>query len=342
MPAALTSVGVLGAGSWGTALAVLLCHNFGRVELWGRDAQQLRQMAASGRNQTYLPHIRLPDNLHVQPDLAALAAANRHFLLAVPGHAVRHTVDQLYRHCCRQQRDPGAVTLLWGTKGLDPGSGQLVSEVIADIFPPQTCLGALSGPSFAHETAAGLPTALTLACNRPQSAHALALWFRTPTMRIYTGDDLVGIQLGGAIKNVMAIAVGISDGLGYGANARAALITRGLAELSRLGTALGGKAETFMGLAGVGDLILTCTDDQSRNRRFGLDLGRGKTAAQSRAGIGQEIAGLDTVRQLYEKSRRLAVEMPITQQVYRILYHRQRVDQAVKNLLARSLKAEHR
>ena len=253
-------------------------------------------------------------------------------------------------HCMTRSSPP--VT----TQATPPSSGERkVSTPTADDywakwwrkFSATTAAGdgvhaVISGPSFAAEMARGLPTALTLASARPRSAARLADWFRTATTRVYFSADPVGVQLGGAVKNVMAIAAGISDGLGFGANARAALITRGLAELTRLGVARGGDPDTFIGLAGVGDLTLTCTDDQSRNRRFGIGIGAGKSQAQLRAEINQEIEGIQTAHELYLMSRELGVEMPITEQVYRVLHHNHDPKSAVKSLLARDPRSESR
>ncbi len=339
------SVSVVGAGSWGTALAILLCHNFKRVKLWGRNAAHLEEMAQRRCNPRYLPGLTFPPNLAIEPNFDALLEQSLAFVIAVPSHAVRSQIQTLHAritaHAPARNLAAAATTLVCATKGFDPNSGQLLCEVTAQIFNKVGVHAAISGPSFAAETAKLLPTALTVAGANCAVAEAIAAWFRTPTTRVYFSDDLIGVQFGGAVKNVMAIAAGISDGLGFGANARAALITRGLAELTRLGVALGGRANTFTGLTGVGDLILTCTDDQSRNRRFGLGLGAGKTSAQIRRAIGQEIEGIHTARELYLISRNLKVEMPITEQVYRIVHQGHDPKRAVQDLLQRDPRAEH-
>jgi glycerol-3-phosphate dehydrogenase (NAD(P)+) len=330
---------VIGAGSWGTALAVLLCRNFDEVCLWGRNPDAMESLSRERCNQRYLPGINLPDNLHVTSNLEQARNESNTYVVVVPSHVFRPMLLEL-KSVLEQSTDSSQpATLVWGTKGFDHDSGKLLSEVAAEIFPTAQ-LGIVSGPSFATETARGLPTALTLASNNSAGAEILASWFRTSSTRVYYNDDLVGVQLGGAIKNVMAIAAGISDGLKYGANARAALITRGLSELTRLGIALGGKAETFMGLTGVGDLILTCTDNQSRNRRFGLGLGAGKTTSAIKKEIGQEIEGINTARELYRISRNHNVDMPITEQVYRIIYEGADPSKAVQVLIQRDPKAE--
>ncbi|MGR3984607.1 MAG: NAD(P)-dependent glycerol-3-phosphate dehydrogenase [Gammaproteobacteria bacterium] len=337
------AVSVIGAGSWGTALAMLLARNIDNVRLWGRDPQHLAEMAQRRVNRRYLPDIPFPPNLAVEADLAALPDAGLDFVVALPSRALRETLGALRRIIAAAGREPLEATIIWGSKGFESG-GRLPGEVVAEVFDgggaPGGARAVVSGPSFALETAQSLPTALTLACAERARAQSLAQWFRTPTTRVYFSDDMLGVQLGGAVKNVLAIAVGISDGLGHGANARAALITRGLAEMTRLGTALGGRADTFTGLAGVGDLILTCTDDQSRNRRLGLGIGGGASPQSVCAGIGQEIEGLHTARELHALSRRHRVEMPISEQVYRVLHRGHDPKLAVRALLQRDPKAE--
>ncbi len=333
-------VTVIGAGSWGTALAILLCNNIDRVLLWGRNTEAMENMAKQRSNTRYLPDIAFPQNLEIQSDFQHIVTGDLCFVVVVPSHGFRQTLENLKNHIINQGFRLDDATVIWGTKGFDTATGCLLSVVADEVLGHAVGCGVISGPSFATETANSLPTALTLASTSNANAENMASWFRTPTTKMYFSDDMVGVQLGGAIKNVMAIAAGISDGLGYGANARAALITRGLSELTRLGLALGGKAETFMGLTGVGDLILTCTDDQSRNRRFGLSLGAGKLKAEAIAGIGQEIEGINTVRELFEISKNLDVDMPITEQVYKIIHQNNDPATAVQLLLQRNPKAE--
>ncbi len=330
---------ILGSGSWGTALAILTSANFSEITLWGRSG--IGALRATGQNQRYLPDIPLPANLIPTEELERLIDPGLRFLLVIPSHAFSEVVARLYDTIRQAGMDPKQATLLWGTKGFDPRTGNLPGDVVARYFPPETVRGVLSGPSFARETATGMPTALTLACYQAGQSEVLSQWFRSTTTRIYFSNDPVGVQLGAAIKNVMAIATGISDGLGYGANAKAALITRGLAEMIRLGTTLGGRAETFSGLTGVGDLVLTCTDDQSRNRRYGIGLGRGKSPAFIAREIGQEIEGIQTTLQLHRKASGLGVDMPITEQVYRVLYEKRPPDEAVRHLLGRDARPEH-
>ena len=245
-------------------------------------------------------------------------------------------LTQLKEHLPRDKR----CYICWGTKGFEPDSSLLLSDVFEQVMDENAVPAVVSGPSFAGEVARGLPSALTVAAANDEDASAVAAWFRDARTRVYTSTDLRGVQLGGAIKNVMAIAAGISDGLGFGANARAALITRGLTELARLGEALGGRPETFMGLTGLGDLILTCTDDQSRNRRVGLAIGRGEDVTKALETIGQEAEGLNTARELFRKSQALDVEMPISEQVYRIVFEKLDPKLAVTALLSREARPE--
>jgi len=333
-PEAPQCVAVLGAGSWGTALALLIARNGCSVRLWDIDPQHVSDLHARRENHRYLPGIPFPDTLSAHSDMAAAIAGAGGLLLAVPSHAFRATLSKAAPLVTG--RSP---LLAWGTKGFDRERSVLLSEVAVDLIPHAT-RAVVSGPSFAGEVARGLPTALTVAADTAQAAETVAGWLRGGPVRIYTSDDIAGVQLGGAIKNVMAVAAGISDGLGFGANARAALITRGLAEMNRLGVALGGRPQTFMGLTGVGDLVLTCTDDQSRNRRAGIGLGRGRSLDDVLKEIGQEVEGVKTVHELYAMARRLEVDMPITEQVYRVVYEGLSPDRAVVELLNREPKAE--
>ena len=334
------NVSVLGAGSWGTALAVLLAHNVSRVTLWGRNPDQINDICENAENRKYLPSVRLPENLRPTSDIADTINNSLCFLIAVPSKAYRQTLESLHKAIISSDKDPTSSTIIWATKGFDPDNGKLLSQVTKEVFGEFENQGVISGPSFARETAQALPTALTLACQSEAIAQSLSTWFRTDSTRVYFSDDPVGVQLGGAVKNVMAIAAGISDGLGFGANARAALITRGLSEMRRLGIKMGGRPETFMGLTGVGDLILTCTDNQSRNRRFGIGLGEGKSKNQITLEIGQEIEGINTVHELFGISQRHQVDMPITEQVYNIIYEKADPAEAVQTLLSRNPKAE--
>lgn len=333
------SVGVLGAGSWGTALAVLLARNGLRVAIWGRDRGQVEAIARERENRRYLPGVVLPDTLAPEWRLHELVRQNRQFLLVVPSRAFRAMIAALQDSLDRAGL-PAPETVVWGTKGLDPESDCLLSEIVRAAFGSAVTAAVISGPSFANELGAGLPTALAAAADDARAAERIAAWFRNERTRVYTNTDLAGVQLGGAIKNVMAIAAGISDGLGLGANARAALVTRGLAEMRRLGELLGGRPGTFLGLTGLGDLILSCTDDQSRNRRLGLGLGRGRTAQEMFEEIGQAIEGATTAEVLNRLARRRRIDAPITEQVYRILFEDLAPQQAVETLLSREPRAE--
>ena len=299
-------VTVIGAGSWGTALAITLARNGHSTRLWGRDENALDAIARAGANSKYLPGHELPASLKTEPTLAKAAGA---LLLAVPSHAFAQLVEGL-------SAIPASRSgVLWATKGLDPSSGRLLQEAAEEMLPAGTPTGVLSGPSFAGEVARQVPTAVTLASTHPEFAREWAVRLTNPCFRVYTSEDVVGVQIAGAVKNVLAIAAGISDGLGFGANTRAALIARGLNELSRLGEAAGGKAATFMGLAGLGDLVLTSTDDQSRNRRLGLAIATGVPARDAAASLGQVVEGIETSAQVMSLARRFGVEMPICEQV---------------------------
>ncbi len=325
-------IGVLGAGSWGTALAIEFARHR-PVSLWSHNADEIAALRRDRENRRYLPGIAFPGALTPEADLGGLLGQCAEILVVVPSHAFAGLCARL------AELAPELASLFWATKGFEPQSSRLLSEVAAQHFPGAS-LGVLSGPTFAREVALGLPTALTVASSDPEQARRFADGLRSDHFRVYTSSDLIGVQVGGAAKNVMAIAAGISDGLGFGANARAALITRGLSEITRLGLALGGRAETFMGLAGLGDLVLTCTDDQSRNRRLGLALARGQSVDAARAAIGQEVEGVGTAREVWHKAQALGIEMPITEQTWRVLYHGLPPREAVHNLLSRQPRAE--
>lgn len=327
-------VAVLGVGSWGTALALLLARNGHAVRLWGHDPEEVAPLRRERENRRYLPGIPFPNSLSVGADLTEALAGVELALAAVPSQAYGETLIRV-RSCL-----PATAGFAWATKGLEHGSGRFLHEVTAEALGETWPAAVISGPSFAREVALGLPTAVTVAAPDADHARRVATLLHGSNLRAYTSTDVIGVELGGAIKNVLAIAAGIADGLGFGANARAALITRGLAEMVRLGLAVGGRRETFMGLAGIGDLVLTCTDDQSRNRRFGLAIGRGETAEAACAAIGQVVEGAATAREAARLARRYQVEMPITEQVDLVLRHGRDPRRAVEILLARDLKPE--
>lgn len=325
---------VFGAGSWGTALAILAARHGTPTILWGRDREQMAEMAAQRLNRRYLPEVLLPPGLAPESDFEATLRQADDFLLAVPSHAFRATLRQMAPALRPDSR------IAWATKGLEPGTRRLLHEVVAEELGADRPVAVISGPTFAREVAKGLPTAMTVASSHGPTADHFAALLRDGTVRAYTSDDIIGVELGGAVKNVLALAAGIADGLGYGANTRAALITRGLAEMMRLGVALGGHPETFMGLTGLGDLILTCTDDQSRNRRVGLALGRGASVEEAIAAVGQAVEGVKTAPEILRLAQDTGVEMPIVEQVCRVLFGGVAPEEAVKALLGRDPKPE--
>ncbi len=304
---------VLGAGSWGTALAIHLARLGHPVVLWAHRSGHAATLAAERCNRRYLPGVVFPDGLTVEADLARAVSERDVLLIAVPSHALRELLGHLKPLI---QED---VRIVWATKGLEQVSGWLPHQVVEDVLGARS-VAAISGPTFAREVADGLPAAVVVASVDTPFASEVAELFHDGRFRAYTSSDLIGVEVGGAVKNVLAIATGAADGLRFGANSRAALITRGLAEITRLGLALGGQASTFMGLAGLGDLVLTCTDDQSRNRRMGLALARGLSVAQAQEEIGQVVEGVQAASAVWALARRAGVRMPITEQVHRILH----------------------
>ncbi len=329
------SVTVLGAGSYGTALAICLARNNTPTVLWGRDARQLSVMADSRQNERYLPGAPFPEALSVESDLASAVAHSRDILVVVPSHAFKGMLEQLAPLLHDSQR------IVWATKGLEPGSGRLLKEVALEVLGDKYPLAVLSGPTFAKEMAAGLPTAISLSSTDDEFIDAMAAKLHCArSFRVYKNPDFTGVQLGGAVKNVIAIGAGLADGLGFGANARTALITRGLAELTRLGVKAGAQPETFMGMAGLGDLVLTCTDNQSRNRRFGLALGKGTSVDNAMQEIGQVVEGYRNTEEVVILARKLDVEMPICEQIYAVLYEGKSPKDAALALLGRELKSE--
>lgn len=322
-------VAVLGAGAWGTAISCVLAKRM-EVCLWARDAAQAQAIRDTRRNERYLPGVALPASLSVAADLAAAASGAELLLAATPVAGLREVLGKLGR--------PGA--LVWLCKGFEPGSGALPHQIAAETLGRDARCGALSGPSFAEEVARGLPCALTLASSDAAFAREVAERLHGGRMRVYYTSDLVGVEIGGAVKNVMAIAAGICDGLGLGLNARAALITRGLAEIARLGAALGARAETVMGLAGVGDLILTATGDLSRNRRVGLELARGRPLPAILAGLHHVAEGVSSAKEVARLAAGCGVDMPVSETVRAVLAGELSPAEAVERLLAREPKME--
>lgn len=327
-------IGILGAGSWGTALAIQAAKTGCEVLLWGHHSHHIETLFGDRENKHYLPGAFFPPNLSVTADLREVCFFSDLLLIAVPSHAFKATLEQL------KQFAAANIRIAWATKGFNPDDGSLLHELVAALFSAQTPVAVLSGPTFAHEVAAELPTAITIASPHIEFSNQLAQLFHSNRFRTYTSTDIIGVEVGGAVKNVMAIAAGIADGLGFGANTRAALITRGLTEIIRLGLRLHGHQETFMGLAGLGDLVLTCTDNQSRNRRLGIALGRGQALEPAMREIGQEIEGVLAAKETYQLAKKYAIDMPITEQVFKVLYEGLSPTIAVHNLLSRELRCE--
>jgi glycerol-3-phosphate dehydrogenase (NAD(P)+) len=325
----MAKVAVLGAGAWGTAMAAVLSARL-QVSLWARDRAQAEAIGRTRRNERYLPGIEVPRAVDVVTDFAAAAAGAQLALAATPVAGLRDLLQKL------GPRTP----LVWLCKGFEEGSGLLPHQIVEEVLGGAAHCGALSGPSFAAEVARGLPCALTLAARDPAFARDSAALLHGGRMRVYYSADLVGVEIGGAVKNVMAIAAGISDGLGLGLNARAALITRGLAEIARLGAAFGGSPETFFGLAGAGDLILTATGELSRNRRVGLELARGRKLAEILADLGHVAEGVHSAREVARIAAARGVEMPVTDAVNAVLEGKLTPAKAAELLLSRDPKKE--
>lgn len=335
MEASVAPVTVIGAGSYGTALAITLARNGHPVLLWGHNPQHLSRLEAERCNAAFLPGVSFPDTLKMEASLEKAIAASRDLLVVVPSHVFGEVLQQIKPWLRPDSR------LVWATKGLEKETGRLLQDVARDILGNEIPLAVISGPTFAKELAAGLPTAITLAATDAQFADDLQQQLHCgKSFRVYNNPDFTGVQLGGAVKNVIAIGAGISDGIGFGANARTALITRGLAELTRLGSVLGADPATFMGMAGMGDLVLTCTDDQSRNRRFGLMLGQGKDVQSAQQEIGQIVEGYRNTKEVRALAARHNVEMPITEQIYQVLYCGKSAREAALSLLGRARKDE--
>ncbi len=323
---------LLGAGAWGTALAIAFAGKH-EVTLWSREEDVAADLRSTRENHRFFPGYRLPESVAVATDFAAAVSAAEWLVIATPIAGLRPTAEQL--KALGSQRP-----VLWVCKGFEAGTGKLPHQVVGEVLGQEAVFGALSGPSFAEEVAAGQPTAVALAANDPAFAREAARQLHTKRLRIYANDDLVGVEVGGAVKNVLAIASGTCDGLGLGLNSRAALMTRGLAEIARLGQALGAQRDTFMGLAGMGDLILTCTGDLSRNRRVGLALAENKSLPQILEELGHVAEGVYTAREVDRLARTLQVDMPISAAVAAVLDGRLTAAQAVEQLMARDPREE--
>lgn len=324
-------LGVIGAGSWGTALAIVLANNSNLelVPVWARDVKQLQLMQQQRKNFKYLPEVILPDKIVFFNSLQDLLVTAQDILITVPSKAFAAIIQELKPYINSRHR------IAWATKGLEATTGEFFSELVARELGQERRAAVLSGPSFAYEVAIGLPTAVTIAANNAVFLSDMAAYFHSNNFRVYTNTDVIGVQLGGIVKNIFAVAAGIAEGLGFGANARAALITRGLVEMQRLGSCLGAKAETLTGLAGLGDMILSCTDNQSRNRRFGLALAEGKTVAEAQQIVGQVVEAVYNTAAICNKAYQFGVEVPITTQINLILQNKTTPQQALENLFAR-------
>ena len=330
---AKSTVAVFGAGSWGTALAIQLARNGLHVNLWGHRGDHIERLIDDRENSAYLPGIKLDKNIRPTASMKDCMRHAKIVLIAIPSKTFREFLRALKAHI-----SPG-TPVFWATKGFEIDSGKFLHQLVCEELPGHH-YGVVSGPTFASEVARGLPTAITCAGDDAAATSLFAGLLHGNRFRCYTSDDVIGVELGGALKNIIAIAVGAADALGFGANTRAALMTRGLSEVMRLGHSLGARQETLMGLAGLGDLILTCTDDQSRNRRFGLAIGEGKSVKEAEIAVGQTVEGLRAAKAIYLMSKELALDLPIMAQVYYVLYEGKKPLEAVKALEDRPQKAE--
>ncbi len=330
---------VVGAGSWGTALAKMLSDKGYRITLWGHRQEHVDEIVRNRENLTYLPGFKLSDNLTATADLKEAVTGQPMVVMVVPSHGFREVFRRLLPYLTDNTYVISAV------KGIENDTQMTMDQVMEDELagmdsPPSLHLGALAGPSFAKEVAAGVPTAVTVAAKSKEEAVFFQEFFNAPLFRVYASTDQIGVELSGALKNIIAIGAGICDGLGYGTNTRAALITRGLAEISRLGIKMGANPVTFSGLGGMGDLVLTCTGDLSRNRTVGIKLGQGKKLSTILDEMNMVAEGVKTTKSAWNLARKMDVEMPILEQVYQVLYNDKPCEEAVRDLLARSLKEE--
>jgi glycerol-3-phosphate dehydrogenase (NAD(P)+) len=330
------TIAVIGAGGWGIALAKLLADHGEQPALWCHGAESFQELQSKRESSAYLPGIVLPPSVEITRSLAQAVAERTLLICAVPSHAMREVMTQAAAHVGAEAR------VISAAKGLEEESLKTMGEVLADVFGSsrQSRHGFLSGPTFALEVARGLPAAVTVAADAEKVAAEVQEILSTQNFRVYTSRDIIGVQMGGVVKNVIAIAAGISDGLGLGQNARAALMTRGLAEMTRLAVRMGADPLTLAGLPGLGDLILTCSGDLSRNRKLGLDIAKGRSVRESMAGTKTVAEGIRNTRSVFLLARRLGVEMPIVEQMFHVLYEDKKPEDAVRDLLHRSLKAE--
>lgn len=334
MPRHLQRFAVLGAGSWGTALGMLLADNGHAVTLWTHRPEQADKLNRERSNAHYLPGLKFPAGLQASGDLEAAIQQADIVLIVVPSHAFRETLVRVKPLLTEHHK------LCWATKGLEPGSQKLLHQQAEEELGKDIPMAVISGPTFAREVAQKLPGAVTVASRNPDFALELARVLHNDYFRAYTGEDVIGVEIGGAVKNVLAIAAGAADGLGFGANARAALIARGVAEIMRLGVALGANHDTFIGLTGLGDLVLTCTDNQSRNRRLGMAVGQGQSIRHFLAEIGQVVEGINTSKEVYSLAQRYGVDMPISEQVYLVIHEGHTPTDALHALMERAIRPE--
>jgi glycerol-3-phosphate dehydrogenase (NAD(P)+) len=328
-----TKIAVIGTGGWGTALSVIWSQQGRNISLWGKDPARIDQLVKARENSAYLPGVKLPEAIGLTSDIDMCAAADL-IVFVTRSTALRETAVQVKRAAIKRD-----AVLLSCIKGIEHGSGKRMSEILEEIFPGHS-IAVLSGPNLAAEVARGLPTATVLACSRSEVAADLQRYLSTPRFRIYTGEEVPGVELGGALKNIFAIAAGAGDGLGLGDNSKAALVTRALAEMVRLGTKMGGELRTFYGLSGAGDLIATCFSQRSRNRQVGEHLGRGRSLDEIVASMGTVAEGIPTAKSAYECARKLQIDTPIIDQVYSLLYEGKSAARAMEELLQRDQKAE--
>jgi glycerol-3-phosphate dehydrogenase (NAD(P)+) len=329
-----TPIAVLGSGSWGTALAIQFARAGRPTRLWGRNPAQLADMRGARCNRRYLPEARFPDLIEIADTQEAALAGASDVLVAVPSSGFRSLLGELHPKLARD------TCVAWATKGFELDSGLLPHQVAQSVLGSSRPMAVLSGPTFAREVGAGLPTAMVVASADETYAMRIADDLASPGFRTYVSTDIAGVEIGGAVKNVIAVGAGLSDGLGFGANMRVALITRGLNEMTRLGVALGARERTFMGLAGLGDLVLTCTDDQSRNRRCGLALARGLSVDEAMREIGQVVEGYHAARVLRAVARRMELDLPVCEGICRILFDGAAARDVVSALMARPPQAE--
>lgn len=322
------TLAILGAGSYGTALAIALSRTGHRVVLWGHELEHQNELKRDRSNQRFLPDIPFPPSLMIETDLEKAVQSAKDLLVVVPSHAFGEVLIRVKPFLRSDSR------ICWATKGLESHSGRLLKEVAEDVLGKDIPLAAISGPTFARELALGMPTVISGVATDPNYLQEIQDFVHTSNnFRVYRNQDFIGLQIGGSVKNVIAIGAGMSDGLGFGVNARSALITRGLIEMSRLGVAVGGKAETFTGMSGLGDLVLTCTDNQSRNRRFGIALGQGKSVEEALAEIGQVVEGYHNAEDVWQLAQRHQVKMTIVDQIYQVLYQGKNIQVATQELL---------